>query len=181
MLEEPRHHIMNKQAFQACLAAWRNGDWPNGVISANVHATAALKSFPSPDSTLFDEQNKRVIAFEFKPPTETKRGMLTSIGQAFAYLNSANAAFVISPKTVEGYAIGDYLSDTFKHHIVGRAPVGLLIYEDDDPSNIHIAIDIDPATIIEKKIDRNEISNRYWAKHVDMSWDAMFEIGRAHV
>ena len=108
---------MNKQAFQACLTAWRSGNWQNNVVSQKIFATTALKSFPSPDSTLFDEDYERVIAFEFKPPTETKRGILTSIEQAFAYLNSANAAIVVSPRTVQGFSIGDYLSDTFKSHI----------------------------------------------------------------
>lgn len=62
---------------------------------------------------LYDPTKKHTIAFEFKPPTESKRGILTGLGQAFAYLSLSSLSYLIVPKLLEGYELSSFLNDLF--------------------------------------------------------------------
>lgn len=170
------HHIMAKTCSDVALSNWRNGEWANTIISNQVRSVGSQSSFPSPDATFFDDKFQRVINFEFKPPSETKRGMLTSIGQALAYLNNSNLSFIFCPESVDGFNISNYFKDLFQDHIVGKLPIGLISYENDNPSKITELVSIEPSTILSKKINSNIISDRYWAKHQDLPNEVLFAL-----
>lgn len=178
------HHIMAKAASDAVLDKWRNSTWNNNLVSSKVRATSSSSAFPSPDATFYDEENKRLIAFEFKPPTETKRGMLTAIGQAIAYTEKANLAYIFCPQTVQGFDISTYFKGLFNSKLKSKTPVGLIGYDNDNPSNVSILVDVEKATISNKKVSATQVEDRFWAKHQDMPaqilfylLDAAFQVG----
>ncbi len=115
----------------------------------------------------FDPDNKRSIAFEFKPPTETKRGILTGVGQSIAYLSEASVSFLIAPSHVEGYNIAVDLEKLYKSKIYDKLPTGLIVYDDDYAKSLTLAVDIGERAIISESKIRG-IANRYWAKHQDL-------------
>lgn len=123
--------------------------------------------FPSPDATFYDPTNKVLASFEFKPPTETKRGILTGVGQSIAYLQSSNISFLVAPKRLEDYDLGSYLADLYKKQIVGKIPCGLILYENNNPSNVELAhgIEIVSENTVKKSVPE---ADRFWAKHQDL-------------
>lgn len=158
--------MLCKNATDKALYSWKHNEWNNGIISADVFRTNASQSFPSPDSMLYDPTRNRKVAFEFKPPTETKRGILTGLGQALVYLENASMAYLVSPTHVEGYGIGDFMESVFRNNIYGRLPVGLMLYHDDEAKDVEIRVDIAPDVHLVERRSRSE--GRFWAKHSDL-------------
>lgn len=83
---ELNHHIMAKAATEAILHKFKSQEWvckgEDGL--AYGHEFIRINTspdFPSPDASFVDESHQIVASFEFKPPTETKRGILTGLGQ----------------------------------------------------------------------------------------------------
>ena len=173
------HHVGAKLASDKSLEFWRNNTWSNDVVSEKVIAYKSSHKFPSPDATFYDEVNKRKITFEFKPPTETKRGMLTAIGQAIAYIDKSSMSYIISPQKVDGFEIAKYLEKLFSENIKGRLPVGLIKYSNEDPAQLEILVDIDTNTISKKEIElisEEDEFERYWAKWQDFPFELLFYI-----
>lgn len=170
------HHVLAKLCSDTLLRNFRNKIWVSDVVSPQVRAVGSQSSFPSPDATFYDDGNSRIIKFEFKPPTETKRGMLTSIGQAVAYLDSSHIAFIFCPETVEGFDVATYFTRLFNERFFGKLPIGLIKYKNEDASKIELLVDIDPKTIQPKKLKEHNISDRYWAKHQDLPNSVLFEL-----
>lgn len=167
---------MAKTCSDEALKNWRTGAWSSPIISNQLRCVGSQSIFPSPDMTFYDDKYKRLINFEFKPPSETKRGMLTSIGQAIAYLNNSNLSFIFCPQSVDGFDISTYFTNLFKEHIYGKLPIGLITYENDNPSIIHELVEVDPSTVLSKKLNPNIISERYWAKHQDLPNQVLFAL-----
>ena len=74
------HHILAKTTTDSVLRKFKSEEWTcyNG-IGKNFFRVTTDASFPSPDAAFFDEENKFLVSFEFKPPTESKRGILTGL------------------------------------------------------------------------------------------------------
>ena len=106
------------------------------------------------------------MSFEFKPPTETKRGILTGLGQAIAYLQRSSVSFLIAPEEIEGYNMKGYLNDLFKN-LLKKIPVGLITYDINDPSKVDMIVNVKD-TDRESKGYKKSNENRYWAKHQDL-------------
>ncbi len=177
MTDAYAHHVGAKLASDKALEMWRNNSWSNDVVSEKVISSRSSSKFPSPDATFFDEVHQRIITFEFKPPTEKKRGMLTAIGQAIAYIDKSSMSYIICPQKVEGFPIATYFEKLFFENIKGRLPVGLMRYSNEDPSQIEILVDVDPNTISkEKKELVDSIDDRYWAKWQDLPFSLIFHI-----
>lgn len=170
------HHLMAKTCSDAVLSNLRNGTWSSNVISNHLRSVNSQSSFPSPDATFFDDTNKRLIGFEFKPPSETKRGMLTAIGQASAYLNNCNISYILCPETVDGFNISNYFKSLFNDHFYGKLPIGLIKYKNDNPMDIEELVEVEPTTVLTKKINPKSISDRYWAKHQDLPTVVLYEL-----
>jgi hypothetical protein len=149
--------------------------WSNTLISADVYQTVAAQSFPSPDSMLFDPSQNRSIALEFKPPTENKRGILTGVGQAVAYLKSASISYLVVPSRLEGYNLSEYLKELFESTICGKLPLGVITYNDDEAREVELLVDVDPRLDLRRVSAQGNVG-RYWAKHVDMPLHALWII-----
>ena len=176
MTDEYNHHVLAKTASDKVLELWRNSEWSNEIVSEKVFATKSQSSFPSPDATFYDERYQRIIAFEFKPPTESKRGILTAIGQAIAYLDNANLSYIFCPKEVEGFHISQYLKKIFNENIKGKVPIGLIEYDNEDASKLNSLIEIKKESILGRKVSLKKVSKRYWAKHQDMPYQILYYI-----
>jgi hypothetical protein len=176
MEKKYNHHMMAKTTSDEALKKWRQADWDNSIISNSVRSVSSSSSFPSPDASFYDSTNERLISFEFKPPTETKRGMLTSLGQALAYNNTSNLSYIFCPETVDGFNIQDYFQDLFTKHINGKLPIGLIGYKNDSPSDLDLLVDVEPKTVIDKPVIEKNIVDRYWAKHQDMPTQILFNL-----
>ena len=104
------HHSMARKAAEIMLKQWKEGSWKSRGISEKVFLSKTLSSFPAPDGSFQDPDNELSIAFEFKPPRETKRGILTGLGQTIAYLDRYSISYFICPNKVEGFEIGKYIN-----------------------------------------------------------------------
>ena len=90
------HHRSAHYIAENLLAKWRNNQWNNSFVSSNVTKAHSPSGFPSPDADFQDKSLNTKISIEFKPETETKRGMMTGLGQSIAYLQKANASYLVS-------------------------------------------------------------------------------------
>jgi len=160
------HHMLCKNATDKALYNWKHNEWDNTIISANIFRTNASQSFPSPDSMLYDPSRSTKVAFEFKPPTESKRGILTGLGQSLVYLENASMSYLVAPTHVEGYEIGSYMESVFQNNIYGKLPIGLILYSDDEAKEVEIRVDIASDIEISQRSSRSE--GRFWAKHSDI-------------
>ena len=162
------HHILAKKATDAVLSKFKNGEWLCcNAYGKNFYRTGCDADFPSPDAAFADAENNLVVSFEFKPPTETKRGILTGLGQSIAYLQFSDLSYLVIPEMVEDYKISNYLSNVFSSTITDKIPVGLISYKNDNPEEVKLAHNINH--LLEHGVKHSGVQNsRFWAKHVDM-------------
>lgn len=165
---------MAKEITDFAIASWRSGDWSNEIVSKQVRTIASRSNFPAPDATFYDERNKRLIGFEFKPPTETKRGILTAVGQVFGYSDHCHLNYIICPEVVEDFKIANYLNDLFNRNFKSRFPLGLIEYDNARARPPFIRCDITASTILLQPTEEEESRDRFWAKHQDMPFHALF-------
>lgn len=170
------HHRSSDHVAKHVLEKWRNGFWLNNFISPAITLAHSPADFPSPDSDFQDHHKKTRISFEFKPYTETKRGMMTGLGQAIAYLKKANASYLISPSKIDGFDMEDFLKTTFETFIKGKLPVGLIIYDGEDLSNIRLSCDIHESTTTQKR-ELQLTDEPYWCWWRDAPPDVFLKLG----
>lgn len=162
------HHILAKKATDSVLAKFKNGDWKCcGEYGKGFFRAGCDADFPSPDATFGDLDDDLVVSFEFKPPTETKRGILTGLGQSIAYLQFSDLAYLVIPERVEDYDISGHLADIFTSIIADKIPVGLISYRNDNPEDVTLAHNVTHRLMHDVK-HANVQNRRFWAKHVDM-------------
>jgi hypothetical protein len=161
------HHLLAKVTTDSILANFKSGSWKCCTnIGSDFYRVGCDSTFPSPDAVFFDELKNVVVSFEFKPPTETKRGILTGLGQSIAYLNNSNLSYLIIPETLDDFKIGSYMTDLFKNQINQQLPVGLIVYDNDIPTNVSLIHNINTLTL--KPGLKINIVGRFWAKHQDL-------------
>ena len=162
------HHILAKATTDAVLMKFKTVEWnyANGN-GKDFYRVGTSAEFPSPDAAFYDPTNKVIASFEFKPPTETKRGILTGVGQSIAYLQNCNISFLVAPMRLEDFDIGSYLKDLYANQIVGKIPNGLILYENNTPSNVFLAHGVD---LVSENTVKNRVpeTDRFWAKHQDL-------------
>ena len=162
------HHILAKTTTESVLSHFKDKSWVcHDDIGPNFFRISTSADFPSPDATFYDDENNFSVSFEFKPPTETKRGVLTGVGQSIAYLRENNASYLIAPQKLDDYNLGDFLTDLFNTQISGKIPTGLILYENDHPENVNLAVNINAAPN-DRKYGKRDIDSRYWAKYQDL-------------
>ncbi len=135
------HHRGAKLTTDFMLEKWKKGKWLNNFISDKITTRKSSNNFPSVDREFEDEKTKAIIACEFKPDTESKRGILTGLGQSIAYLKEADASYLISPKYIDDFNMEKFLKEVFKKFIFEKLPVGLVIF-DEDYSSIKLIVNI---------------------------------------
>ena len=161
------HHILAKKTTDSVLAKFKSGEWCICQdVGPDFFRTGVSSSFPSPDAAFRCPNNKLTVSFEFKPPTENKRGILTGVGQAVAYLQSCEVSFLIIPKYLGDFPIAAFVCDLFDKQLVNKIPVGLISFDNDDPSNVELVQNVDFAGTPSIKNDKT--GGRFWAKHQDL-------------
>jgi hypothetical protein len=139
------HHRAAQIVSDQILYSWRNKNkWINPFISNKAQQIVSPNNFPSPDALFQDIKKKTKISLEFKPYTESKRGIMTGLGQAIAYLNRSHASILVCSSEVDGFKIGNYLTDTFEKFIYGKLPIALFTYDGEHLENLKLAVDIEP-------------------------------------
>lgn len=148
------------------LQNWRGGKNLNNYISSEIERIREPADWPSPDAFFQVPDKESTIAIEYKPSRETKRGMLTGLGQAISYLQRANASYLVSPKIVDGVDMEDFFINLFEKHITDKLPVGLVITEGEDLDKIRVVVDIKEG--VKNNVKYKESSGSYWAKFRDI-------------
>lgn len=167
------HDSMAKQVIETLLTKWKVNN-ESEILSSDVFLTKSESSFPSPDGTFFDPINNFSSAFEFKPPTETKRGILTGLGQSIAYLDKHSLSYLAIPSKVEHFDMESYMSRVYENEIKDKMPIGLIIYDYQEPTSIisykepTVAITQSDLTITTAR------AGRYWAKWLDLPLHALW-------
>ena len=169
------HHVLAKATTDAILQNFKTATWQyNGSWGADFYRVGTSADFPSPDAAFYDPTNKKLASFEFKPATETKRGMLTGVGQSIAYLKSCDLAYLLSPQIIDGFNMGDFLTDLYNTQIGDKIPVGLIVYDNNNPNNLTLAHNV--ATLsTDTEHTHKPTADRFWAKHQDLPI-AMFHL-----
>lgn len=168
------HHVLAKATTDAILQNFKSAAWQyNGSWGSDFYRVGTSADFPSPDAAFFDPTNKKLASFEFKPATETKRGMLTGVGQSIAYLKSCDLAYLISPRIIDGFNMGDFLTELYQTQIGDKIPVGLILYDNNNPSNLELAHNV--STLTATTHSHKPTADRFWAKHQDLPI-AMFHL-----
>lgn len=169
------HHVLAKATTDAVLQNFKTATWQyNGNWGADFYRVGTSADFPSPDAAFYDPTNKKLASFEFKPATETKRGMLTGVGQSIAYLKSCDLAYLISPRIIDGFNMGDFLTELYQTQIGDKIPVGLIVYDNNDPSNLTLAHNVSSLSTTAAH-SHKPTADRFWAKHQDLPI-AMFHL-----
>ncbi|MBR1405086.1 MAG: hypothetical protein IJ558_13020 [Treponema sp.] len=158
---------MAKETTDAILSHFKKAEWSCADgLGTEFYRGGTNADFPSPDAAFYDDTHKVKVSFEFKPPTETKRGILTGVGQSIAYLQNCNISYLVAPKMLEDYKLGDYLTDLYAEQISGKLPTGLILYENSNPETVSLVHNVDKISKKDFSFSGKE-SNRFWAKHVD--------------
>lgn len=170
------HHVLAKVTTDAILQRFKSAAWHyNGGWGADFYRVGTSADFPSPDAAFFDPTNIKRASFEFKPSTETKRGMLTGVGQSIAYLNNCDLAYLISPQEIDGFRIGAFLTELYRTQLGTKIPVGLILYDNNEPSRLTLAHNVDSLDTTPSTNTHKPTADRFWAKHQDLPV-AMFHL-----
>lgn len=162
------HHLLAKATTDAILKNFKTGVWAYGAAAhgSGFMRTGTPADFPSPDAAFYDAANKELAYFEFKPDTETKRGILTGVGQSIAYLQKSNLSYLIAPKRLSGYDLESYLTDLYSSQLT-NIPTGLIIYDNATPSNVRLIQNVTSLSGT-AATPRTITVERFWAKHQDL-------------
>ena len=177
------HHRSAQIVSDRILYSWRNqNQWMNPFVSTNTQASASPNTFPSPDALFQDWGKKTKIALEFKPYTESKRGIMTGVGQAIAYLNKSHASILVCSSKVEDFDMGNYLKNTFKKLIYGKLPIALFTYDGAELENLKLVVDIDPKLYEVEKISKIPFRGSglpYFAFWRDLPVDGFYKLAKS--
>ena len=161
------HHLLAKTTTDSILKKFKGGDWNCcGNIGTDFYRTSVESSHPSPDAAFYDDGNKIKVSFEFKPPTENKRGILTGLGQSVAYLNSSSISYLIIPEKLGDFDLQDYMKNLFSNQVVDNLPIGLIAFDNDNPSKVSMIHNV--KSLLKVKKFNQKSTSRFWAKHLDL-------------
>lgn len=162
------HHLLAKATTDAILHKFKTGVWKYGPgYGTDFYRTGTPADFPSPDAAFYDTTNKKLAYFEFKPDTETKRGILTGVGQTIAYLQNSNLSYLIAPCKLSGFSLDNFLTDLYKNQLNEKLPTGLILYDNANPSNVQLVQNVTSLTGA-ASTPRTVTIERFWAKHQDL-------------
>lgn len=161
------HHMLAKAATDSVLAKFKSGEWKCcGNVGPNFYRVGCDSAFPSPDAAFYDDEEKLMVSFEFKPPTETKRGILTGLGQSIAYLKGSNVSFLVIPKKLEDFKLDAYMTDLYAKQVKDALPIGLIVYDNDNAEDVTLIHNV--SSLSQRTEFKPLGSQRFWAKHQDL-------------
>ena len=176
------HHRSAKKIGNHILSSWRTEElWRSNFIGNDAQLCSSEGVFPSPDRTFRDLTKKTRILLEFKPYTETKRGILTGLGQCVAYLNKSHASILVSPSKIkaehgEDFDMGNYLEKTFKKFIYGKLPIALFTFDGENLENLKLRCNFDDKLYENLREFKFKDNEPYWAWWRDWSLDAFSKL-----
>ena len=166
------HDRIGKEVVDSILKKFKDGEWEcNGDLGRDFYRTGTPKTHPSPDHAFANDNPKIMVTFEYKPAdTETKRGILTGLGQSIAYLNKSDISFLVIPKKLTGkednFDIESQMTEIFEKQIVGNLPTGLIVYDNNDPKDVTMVHNVD--SLLGREIIQQKYTGRFWANYVDL-------------
>jgi len=172
------HDLQAKALFDEFLSRARSNTLADHQGSESLVLTRSSKTFPSPDAVFFDEKRNWMTSCEFKPETETKRGILTGFGQCVSYLAEANLAYLAIPRIIEDFQMADFMRDMFTNQVVGRLPIGLIVFPNSEPTKFDISVPIDESVINKNVTAPSAIAERPWAKIQDLPLEILLQLLR---
>lgn len=176
------HHRSAKKIGNQILSSWRTEElWRSHFIGNEAQLCSSEGVFPSPDRTFRDLTKKTRILLEFKPYTETKRGILTGLGQCIAYLNKSHASILVSPSKIKSehgddFDMGNYLEKTFKKFIFGKLPIALFTFDGENLENLTLRCNFDDRLYENLRKFKFNDSEPYWAWWRDWPLDAFYKL-----
>ena len=94
---------------------------------------------------------------------------MTGLGQSIAYLKKADASYLVSPSQINGFDMSGYLKDLFNKFIIGKLPIGLVVFDGQDLNNIRLECDIDSSLRKDPKAPYRGSKASFWAIWRDLS------------
>lgn len=175
------HHRSAQIVGDQILRSWRNNsEWTNSFISKNVQQSMTPSDFPSPDINFQDSNKRTSLSLEFKPYTETKRGIMTGLGQCIAYLKKVHASILVCPKKIDyDYEMGSFMKEIFEKFIYGKLPIALFTFEGEQIENLKLVTNIDPKLFEKKFLPYKGTGNPYWSFWRDLSPDGFFKLAKS--
>lgn len=170
------HDQGQEKVVDFLLQNWRSGKNLNHYISENIERITPPANWPAPDAYFQVPDKKSKIAIEYKPSRETKRGMLTGLGQAISYLERANASYLVSPKMIEDTDMEKFFINLFNEFISEKLPVGLVITEGANLDKMRVVIDIKDHVKNHLKYKYKNSHGCYWANYRDIRVTEVFYI-----
>ncbi len=108
------HNLMALQAADVLLSQLRNGaaTWHQPKLTTNVIRWPGRADWPRPDIAFEDRKTASSIAFEFKPPSQSKGEYVRGLGQTITYLEKFEFAGLVLPERADdGFLIAQYFKD----------------------------------------------------------------------
>jgi len=175
------HHRSAQIVGDQILRSWRNNsEWTNSFISKNVQQSMTPSDFPSPDINFQDSNKRTSLSLEFKPYTETKRGIMTGLGQCIAYLKKVHASILVCPKKIDhDFEMGSFMKEIFEKFIYGKLPIALFTFEGEQIENLKLVTNIDPQLFEKKILPYKGTGNPYWSFWRDLSPDGFFKLAKS--
>ncbi len=179
--EGPLHHQLARRSAEYALARVQSSEWVlSGFTAADTrYGKVAGSTWPVPDSLLVDDAASLTLAMEFKPPNETKRGCLTGLGQALAYLKDHSASMLVVPSHVEGYGIGEFIREVCDSLEMGAVPIGVAAYAPSDAGQPVLPLNLlRPVPNTQLRHSTARVESTYWANWRDTHPSELFELLR---
>ena len=182
-MSEHHNNGANKSS-KLILNSWKSENkWRNKFVSESVNFCMSSVMFPSPDRAFEDTKKKTNILLEFKPQRgETKRGIMTGLGQCIGYLNKAHASILVAPAFIDEkgtkFNMGEFLAETFKKFILNRLPIALFTFDEFDGQtfkNFRLRCNIADSLYGRSKA-KFKANKPYWAWWRDWSLDAFYKL-----
>ena len=182
-MSEHHNNGANKSS-KLILNSWKSENkWRNKFVSESVNFCMSSVMFPSPDRAFEDTKKKTNILLEFKPQRgETKRGIMTGLGQCIGYLNKAHASILVAPAFIDEkgtkFNMGEFLAETFKKFILKRLPIALFTFDEFDGQafkNFRLRCNIDDSLYGRSKA-KFKANKHYWAWCRYWSLDAFYKL-----
>jgi len=172
------HHRSAQIVGDQILQSWRNNsEWINSFVSKNVQQAMTPSDFPSPDINFQDSNKRTSLSLEFKPYTETKRGIMTGLGQCIAYLKKVHASILVCPRKIDyDFEIENFMKEIFEKFIYGKLPIALFTFEGEQIDNLKLITNIDPKLFEKKFLPYKGTGNPYWSFWRDLSPDGFFKL-----
>lgn len=173
------HDLLAERAGSAIVSkiTTRIGDWPQ-IFSDQITKIGDF-SWPRPDYVCYDYELEQSIAFEFKPPNQSKREYLTGLGQTLSYLEKHHYSGLILPEIVEGVNLAQQISNILSLDVFAKSLITVVGYNErlleSDPLNaVRLYKSISDHRTGE--IVRADISETYWCWWRDMSHYEVFQL-----